>query len=146
MLDFYTDSEHLSTENAERELVTVWIERKTMPNGCECCTLIRETGELFGTMWTEAPKKQRKGKRSRYSIGFYFDDLTDKQKLALLGIRTLIMVDGKIKSRRRNRQARKAELVDELGTPGMLRALMEADVIYEKDGWFYVDRRFLFRG
>lgn len=146
MENIYTVSQDLLSDGTERELVTVWIERRKMPNGCECCTLIRETGELFGTMWTEAPKKQRKGSVSRYSIGFHFDELTDKQKLALLNIRTSIMINGKIKSRRRNRQGRKLELAEALGTPGMLRSLMESDVIYEKDGWFYVDRRFLFRG
>ena len=68
------------------------------------------------------------------------------QRDALSSIRTLVMNDGRIRSRRKYRQGRQMELADALGASGLLDGLLRAGAIYEKDGWFYVDRRFLFRG
>ncbi len=133
-------------QTGKKQAVQVWIDREKLPNGAVFCSLICETGETLGSWWEEAPKKQRRGSTSRYCIGKDFDSLTAEQGLALLRIRRQVLNDGRIKSRRRHRQGRQAELAGLLGTEGMLRSLREAGAIYEKDERFYVDRRFLFRG
>lgn len=132
-------------QNGENGAVLVWIERQEAPSGGVCCSLVSETGEIIGTWWESGPKKQRRGGATRYCIGREFDALPEKQRLAVLKLRGRFVNDGRIKSRKRSCVKRRAELADLLGS-WMLRTLMEAGAIYEKDGWFYVDRRFLFRG
>ncbi len=124
----------------------VRIDRQSLPDGRVCNTLITDAGEILGCWWEKAPKKQRRGSRSRYCFGPNWDELTMAQRDALSSIRTLVMNDGRIRSRRKYRQGRQMELVDALGASGLLDGLLRAGAIYEKDGWFYVDRRFLFRG
>lgn len=133
-------------ETSGKEVVKVWIDREVLPDGRACNTLVSENGEILGCWWDGGPAKQRRGRKSRYCFGDRFDELTVNQRAALSGIRRSVLNDGRIKSRRRSRESRQAELVEMLGTPWMLRTLKEVGAIYEKDGWFYVDRRFLFRG
>ena len=133
-------------ESPDFGLMTVRIDRQTLDDGRVCNTLIAETGEILGSWWDGGPQKQRRGSASRYCFGKNWDDLTEHQRLALARIRRSVMNDGRIKSRRRTKESRQAELVDALGAAWMLRTLKEAGAIYEKDSWFYVDRRFLFRG
>ena len=125
---------------------TVRIDRQSLPDGRVCNTLIADTGEILGCWWEKAPKKQRRGSKSRYCFGPDWDELTAAQRDALSSIRTMVMNDGRIRSRRKYRQGRQMELAATLGAPGLLDGLIKAGAIYEKDGWFYVDRRFLFRG
>ena len=127
-------------------VVTVWIDREVLPDGRVCNTLVSEDGEILGCWWDGGPKKQRRGRKSRYCFGDRFDELTEHQRVALAGVRRSVLNDGRIKSRRRSKEGRQAELVEALGSGKALRTLKEAGAIYEKDGWFYVDRRFLFRG
>ena len=68
------------------------------------------------------------------------------QRDALSGIRQSVLNNGKIRSRKRMKNSRWDELAEAIGSESMLRGLIRAGAIYEKDGWFYVDRRFLFRG
>lgn len=133
-------------ETPDSGLMTVRIDRQRLPDGRVCNTLIADTGEILGSWWDGGPAKQRRGSKSRYSLGERFDELTACQRAALTDIRRLVLNDGRIKSRRRQKSGRRAELVGFLGSEKMLRTLKEAGAIYEKDGWFYVDRRFLFRG
>lgn len=133
-------------ETPDFGLMTVRIDRQILPDGRVCNTLIADTGEILGCWWDGGPQKQRRGSTSRYCFGKCWDELTPRQQTALADIRRSVMNDGRIKSRRRTKEARQEELADALGSPWTLRTLKEAGAIYEKDGWFYVDRRFLFRG
>ena len=133
-------------ETPDGGVAEVRIDRQTLPDGRACNTLIADTGEILGCWWEKAPQKQRRGSRSRYCFGERFNELEPELGAALANIRNSVKIDGKIKSRRRYRQGRKMELAAALGAPGMLDGLIRAGAIYEKDGWFYVDRRFLFRG
>lgn len=150
MLDFLNMSNPFSSyymRTGSGEAVEVWIDREKLPNGSVCCTLLTvDGGEILGCWWESKPKKQRRGGKSRYCIGSRFDELSEKQQLALLKLRGQILNDGRLKSRRKYRQGRKEELAELAGSEGMLTSLLQAGAIYEKDGWFYVDRRFLFRG
>lgn len=133
-------------QTPENGLIEVWIDRQTLPDGRTCCTLIQQGGEILGCWWEKAPQKQRRGSTSRYCLGQNWDDLTPTQRDALSGIRRSVLNNGKIRSRKRMKNSRWDELAEALGSEYMLRGLIKAGAIYEKDGWFYVDRRFLFRG
>ena len=126
--------------------VEVWIDRQTLPDGRTCCTLIQQGGEILGCWWEKPPSKQRRGSRSRYCFGECWDDLTMYQRDALSGIRQSVLNNGKRRSRKRMKNSRWDELAEAIGSESMLRGLIRVGAIYEKDGWFYVDRRFLFRG
>ena len=124
----------------------VRIDRQSLPDGRVCNTLITDAGEILGSWWEKAPKKQRRGAKSRYCFGERFDELAPELQSGLAKIRNHVKIDGRIKSRRKHKRGRQLELADALGAPGLLEGLRQAGAIYEKDGWFYVDRRFLFRG
>lgn len=133
-------------ETGNNRAIRVWIERQETEDGGVCCSLVSEDGEVLGCWWEGGPKKRRQGRKTRYCLGPDYDKLTERQRLAVASLRGHILNDGRIKSRKRNREGRKAELEALLGSAWTLRGLKEAGAISEKDGWFYLDRRFLFRG
>lgn len=128
-----------------REEIHGFLHREGAPNGAVLVTVEDiETGEVLFRFW-ERPQRQRRGGKSRYCIGDSFDTLTGPQRNALLGMRSLILNDGSIRTRRKKKSSRHEELAELLGK-SMLSSLIKAGAIYEQKERFFVSRSFLFRG